>query len=44
MSELPNGESLDKIENLDQTDVKGRLDKDPDEQRNREDMSPADED
>lgn len=39
MSQLPNGETPEHIEDLEQTDVSGRLDKDPDEQRNQEDMS-----
>ena len=42
MTEIPNGESVEQIEDLEQTDVRGRLDKDPDEQRNREDMTDPD--
>lgn len=39
MSQLPNGESLEHVEHLDQADVRERVAKDPDEQRNREDRA-----
>lgn len=39
MTRLPNGESAEQIEDLEQTEVTERIDKDPDEQKNREELS-----
>ena len=42
MSQLPDGESVERIEGLDAADVARRVEKDPQEQRNREEMTDPD--
>ncbi len=39
MTRLPNGERAEQIEDLENTEVTERIDKDPEEQKNREEMS-----
>ena len=39
MSELPSGERIENIEDLSRADIADRIDKDPEEQKNREEMS-----
>lgn len=39
MSTLPNGESLEQVEGLEEARVHERVDEEPDEQRNREDLT-----
>lgn len=39
MTRLPNGERAEQIEDLENTEVTERIDKDPEEQMNREEMS-----
>lgn len=41
MTEQPNGERLESVEDLDQTEVSSRMDKNPEGQRNREDTPDA---
>ena len=41
MSELPSGERIEHIEDLSRADIADRIDKDPEEQKNREEMSDA---
>ncbi len=42
MSQVPSGEPVENVEDLDRTEVAERLEKDPDAQRNREEMSRPD--
>jgi hypothetical protein len=39
MSQLPNGEHVENIEGLSPADMADRIDKDPEKQKNREEMS-----
>lgn len=39
MSELPSGERIENIEDLSRADIADRIDKDPEEQKNREEIS-----
>lgn len=42
MSELPSGEHVEDLEDLSKADIADRIEKDPEEQRNREEMSDPD--
>ena len=39
MSQLPNGEHVENIEDLSPADMADRIEKDPEKQKNREEMS-----